>query len=128
MTTMLLPISEIKEFPRDGVDNFRVNKYAKMLKDGVRMDSIVVFRRAGEAQYELYHGRHRLFAHLAIGRTAIEVVEVPAPIRPELAQWPCEMKRLLIIAAIAMGTLPVAWPRRRGEPRASINNKKGAML
>jgi hypothetical protein len=82
MSTML-KISDIKQFPRDGVDNDRVNRYAKMLQNGVNLDAVVVFRRNGSDKYELYHGRHRYFAYLALNRAEIPVVFVSAPIKPD---------------------------------------------
>src|SRR6476659_9303051 len=83
MSTMI-KLSDIKPFPRDGIDNERVNRYAKILKSGIQTtDPVVVFHRDGESQYELYHGRHMYYAHVALNRAEISVVFVGAPIRPD---------------------------------------------
>jgi ParB-like chromosome segregation protein Spo0J len=62
-----------------------------MIQNGVRLDPIAVLRRDGADEWELYHGRHRYFAHLALGLTEIAITVVSAPIRPDArrgqARW-----------------------------------------
>ena len=83
MGTFSIPLASITPFTRgrDNIDPEKVNRLVGLLRRGVELDAVAVFRRPGDSTWTVYNGHHRVVAGEAVGRTQILATEVPAPIR-----------------------------------------------
>lgn len=74
--TLILPIHDIKRLdalqPRTALTSVRVDDYAELLRDGIDLDPVDVFRVDGHGDL-LAHGYHRYEAHLRADRQEIAV-------------------------------------------------------
>ena len=78
-----LPLSAIKcDYP-PYLDAHRVQTLVDLMKRGIVLGAIVVYRWPDEDKWSVSHGFHRLKAHQLLGCDDIEVVVIGAPIRPD---------------------------------------------
>jgi len=75
----MIPLSRIREFPRSGIDNFKVNKFVAMMRNGTKMDPIAVCNDGDKLL--IRSGFHRFCAYEALNLAEIPVVFVPAAIK-----------------------------------------------
>jgi hypothetical protein len=75
-----LPLALINDNPPDYLSADKIRILADLMKNGVRLKEISVYRDGD--RWAIYHGFHRFAAHKALGRTEIEVDVVPAMIPP----------------------------------------------
>ena len=77
-----LPIALINDNFPPYLDAHKVQTLVDLMKRGVVLNAIAVYRRDGEAKWSVGNGFHRLKAHQLLGRTSIEVEVISAPIPP----------------------------------------------
>ena len=78
-----LPLALINaDFP-PYLDAHRVQTLVDLLKCGVVLNPIAVYRRPDEDKWSVGNGFHRLKAAHLLGRTSIDVEVISAPIRPD---------------------------------------------
>jgi uncharacterized ParB-like nuclease family protein len=77
-----LPLSAIKADYPPYLDAHKVQTLVDLMKRGVILNPIAVYRRDGEDKWSISNGFHRIKAHQILGRSEIEVDVIGAPIPP----------------------------------------------